>query len=236
MKYIITESQYNLLRENKKKRLFTKLLGEDLIDSIQEVISAKQLPIGFLKHFGTSTIQQYIDTYGSLHYFVLDGENFVYKDRGDYEMYINDKGKSFVDGQITERLGLSDMGLKFSDVVDSVFNNEQSLNEETYETDKQIKFLKKFYDVEVSSHLSGREILTVVRFIPKDDNNDMTQYIIRSNGEWSIGRNGGLDFEDCTNIRNRNNQMPLLDYMTNTYNLDNYVIGLHRSEAKKRIS
>jgi hypothetical protein len=48
--------------------------------------------------------------------------------------------------------------------------------------------------------------------------------------------NGGLDFEDCTNIRNKNNKMPLLDYMTNTYHLDNYVVYLHRSEAKKRIS
>jgi hypothetical protein len=110
------------------------------------------------------------------------------------------------------------------------------ITEETYESSKEIKFLKKFYDVEVSSYLSGREILTVVKFIPKDDNNEMTPYIIRSSANWSIMNNGGLDFEDCTNIRNKNNQMPLLDYMTNTYHLDNYVVYLHRSEAKKKVS
>jgi hypothetical protein len=235
MKYIIKESQYNLLKENKKKKLFTKLLGDDLIDSIQEVTSSKELPIGFLKHFGTSTIQSYIDAYGPLYYFVLDGEKFVYKDRGDYEMYINDKGKSFLDGEITDRLGLSDVGLGFSDVIDAVFNDEQPINEETDNSeDKQIKFLKKFYDVEVTSEVFGKKILTVVRFIPKDDNNDMTQYIMRSSAAWSIGRNGGLDFEDCTNISN-SNKMPLLDYMTD-YHLNNYVVGLHRSEAKKRVS
>jgi hypothetical protein len=108
------------------------------------------------------------------------------------------------------------------------------IKEETYESSKEIKFLKKFYDVEVSSEVFGKKILTVVRFIPKDDNNDMTQYIMRSSAAWSIGRNGGLDFEDCTNISN-SNKMPLLDYMTD-YHLNNYVVGLHRSEAKKRVS
>jgi hypothetical protein len=236
MKYIIKESQYNLLKENKKKKLFTKLLGDYLIDSIQEVTSSKELPIGFLKHFGTSTIQSYIDAYGPLYYFVLDGENFVYKDRGDYEMYINDKGKSFLDGEITDRLGLSDMGLKFSDVIDIFHNEGEPLNEETDNSeDKQIKFLKKFYDVEVSSEVFGKKITTWVRFIPKDSDDEMTPSIVVSTGEWSIKRDGGLDFEDCTYIRNRSNRMPLLDYMTD-YHLNNYVVGLHRSEAKKRVS
>jgi hypothetical protein len=145
MKYIIKESQYVYLFENldKRKRLFIDLLGEDLINSIQEVTSSKELPIGFLKHFGTSTIQSYIDAYGPLYYFVLDGEKFVYKDRispkgEEYEMYINDKGKSFVDGEITDRLGLSDMGLKFSDVIDAFHNEGEPLNEST---DKNKKFL-----------------------------------------------------------------------------------------------
>jgi hypothetical protein len=128
---------------DKRKRLFIDLLGEDLINSIQVITSPNQLPIGFLKHFGSSTIQAYIDAYGPLYYFVLDGEKFVYKDRispkgEEYEMYINDKGKSFVDGEITDRLGLSDMGLKFSDVIDAFHNEGEPLNEST---DKNKKFL-----------------------------------------------------------------------------------------------
>jgi hypothetical protein len=112
---------------NKKKRLFTKLLGEDLINSIREITSPNQLPKEFLKSIGTSVIQRYIDVYGPLYYFVLDGEPFLYKERisprgEEYEMYITDKGKSYLDGEITDRLGLSDMGLNFSDVIDIIFN------------------------------------------------------------------------------------------------------------------
>ena len=125
----INHRRNNPLKEDvdKNKKFLIKLLGEDLIDSIQEITSAKQLPIEFLKSIGTSIIQRYIDAYGPLYYFVLDGEPFLYKDRvspkGEkYEMYIDNKGKSFLDGEITERLGLSDMGLKFSDVIDTIFN------------------------------------------------------------------------------------------------------------------
>jgi hypothetical protein len=125
----INHRRDNPLKEDvdKNKRFLTKLLGEDLINSIQKIISPKQLPIEFLKSIGTSMIQRYIDAYGPLYYFVLDGEPFIYKDRvspkGEvYEMYVDNKGKSFLDGEITDRLGLSEMGLKFSDVIDTIFN------------------------------------------------------------------------------------------------------------------
>jgi hypothetical protein len=55
-----------------------------------------------------------------------------------YEMYITNKGKSYLDGEITEQLGLSVMGLKFSDVIDTIFNKEVPLNEDV---DKDKKFL-----------------------------------------------------------------------------------------------
>jgi hypothetical protein len=120
---------------DKNKRFLTKLLGEDLINSIREITSPNQLPKEFLKSIGTSIIQRYIDVYGPLYYFVLDGEPFLYKERispkGEkYEMYITDKGKSYLEGEITDRLGLSDMGLNFSDVIDTIFNEGESLNEE----------------------------------------------------------------------------------------------------------
>jgi len=141
----INHRRDNPLKEDvdKNKKFLTKLLGEDLINSIQKIISAKQLPIEFLKSIGTSIIQRYIDEYGPLYYFVLDGEPFIYKERvspkGEvYEIYIDNKGKSFLDGEITDRLGLSDMGLRFSDVIDTIFNKEVPLNEDV---DKDKKFL-----------------------------------------------------------------------------------------------
>jgi hypothetical protein len=80
----------------------------------------------------------------------LDGEPFIYKERvspkGEvYEMYVDNKGKSFLEGEITERLGLSDMGLKFSDVIDTIFNKEEPLNEDV---DKDKKFLNNVMGID----------------------------------------------------------------------------------------
>lgn len=145
------------LNENvdKKKRLFTKILGEDLINSIREITSPNQLPIEFLKSIGTSIIQRYIDVYGPLYYFVLDGEPFLYKERispsgEEYEMYINNEGKSYLDGEITEQLGLSVMGLRFSDVIDTIFNDENDVITEDDEkmlrnkVQRRMSFIEEF--------------------------------------------------------------------------------------------
>jgi hypothetical protein len=157
------------LNENvsKKKRLFTKLLGEDLINSIQEITSPNQLPIEFLKSIGTSVIQRYIDVYGPLYYFVLDGEQFLYKERvspkgEEYEMYITNKGKSYLDGEITDRLGLSDMGLNFSDVIDTIFNEEDDVI--TEDENKELR------------NRIQRRLGTIDQYIGEMDPNDVCDY------------------------------------------------------------
>jgi len=109
---------------DKNKKFLSNVIGEDVINSIQKITSAKQLPIEFLKSIGVSTLQQYIDVYGPLYYFVLDGEPYIYKDRGEYEMFTNNKGRGFFDGEIPERLGIDIMGLRFSDIIDIYFNEE----------------------------------------------------------------------------------------------------------------
>ena len=125
----LNRKRNNPLKEDvdKNKKFLSNVIGEDVINSIQKITSAKQLPIEFLKSIGVSTLQQYIDVYGPLYYFVLDGEPYIYKDRGEYEMFTNNKGRGFFDGEIPERLGLSVMGLKFSDVIDTIFNEEDSI-------------------------------------------------------------------------------------------------------------
>ena len=145
--------KYNVKKKKKikesidgKKKLFIDLLGEDLIDSIQTITSAKELPIEFLKSLGSSRIQAYIDAYGPLYYFVFDGEPFIYKNRvnpkgEEYEMFINSKGESFFSGQITNRLGLDYTGLKFSEVIDMFSNEEEDTSPLNESVDKNKKFL-----------------------------------------------------------------------------------------------
>jgi len=155
----------------KNKKFLTKLLGEDLINSIREITSPNQLPKEFLKSIGTTIIQRYIDVYGPLYYFVLDGEPFLYKERispkGEkYEMYITDKGKSYLDGEITDRLGLSDMGLNFSDVVDTIFNDEDEVITEGKQDDMIERLLKSegiTYDINYKkrSYFNGDQLDSV---------------------------------------------------------------------------
>ena len=144
---------YNVKKKKKikesidsKKKLFIDLLGEDLINSIQMITSAKELPKEFLKSLGSSRIQSYIDAYGPLYYFVFDGEPFIYKNRvnpkgEEYEMFINSKGESFFNGQITNRLGLDYTGLKFSEVIDMFSNEEEYTFPLNESVDKNKKFL-----------------------------------------------------------------------------------------------
>jgi hypothetical protein len=136
----IIHRRNNPLNESvdRKKKLFIELLGQDLIDSIRMITSSKELPKEFSKVIGSNIIQKYIDVYGPLYYFVLDGEPFIYKDRDDYEMFVDSNGKGSVKNEITLKLGLADMGLKFSDVIDTFHNDEEPLNENV---DKNKKFL-----------------------------------------------------------------------------------------------
>jgi len=138
----------NPLKENvdKNKKFLIDYLGEDLINSLQKITSAKQLPMVFLKTIGTSIIQQYIDVYGPLYYFVFEGEPFIYKDRvspkgEEYEMFTNSKGESFFNGQINNRLGLDYTGLKFSDIIDMFINDKEDNSPLNEDVDKDKKFL-----------------------------------------------------------------------------------------------
>jgi hypothetical protein len=108
------------------------------------------------------------------------------------------------------------------------------IKEETHESTKEIKFLKKFYDIEVSSTKDGKKIRTYVEFIPKDSDNEMTPSLATSSALWTNMGNGKLDFHDSTYIRQY--QMPLLSYAQIEHHLDNYVDYLHRKEAKKIVS
>ncbi len=108
------------------------------------------------------------------------------------------------------------------------------IKEETYGSSKQIKFLKNYYDVDVSSYTgeSDKVITTIVKLIPKDSDNEMTPFVLTSKTIWSVGDNGRLDYEFGTHIRS-SERMPLLDYMGDTHYLSGYIEHLHRSEARK---
>ena len=115
------------------------------------------------------------------------------------------------------------------------------LKEETNET---IKVINKYYDVEAThvetTHrkLGNFVFKTFVRFTPKDSENDMTPYVAKSWAILLVKKFGDgtydFDFYDCTYVRST--EIPLLDYIGGTYDLDNYVEDLHRKEVERAVS
>jgi hypothetical protein len=171
------ERRTNRINESvdKKKKIFIDLLGEDLINSIQKITSAKELPKEFLKSLGTSKIQDYIDAYGPLYYFILDGEEFIYKDRvnpkgEEYEMFVNSKGESFLNGQITNRLGLDYTGLKFYEVID-IFSNEED-DVITEDEDKMLRNKAQRRLGFINQHVNELERDDVCKYWYKDEVED----------------------------------------------------------------
>jgi hypothetical protein len=156
----IKHRRNNPLKENvdKNKKFLIGYLGEDLINSLQKITSAKELPMVFLKSIGTSVIQQYIDVYGPLYYFVFEGEPFIYKDRvnpngSEYEMFTNSKGESFFNGQINNRLGLDYTGLKFSDIIDMFINDKEDNSPLNEDVNKNKKFLNNVMGVDFTGNI-----------------------------------------------------------------------------------
>jgi hypothetical protein len=156
---------------DKNKKFLNNLLGQDLTDSIQKITSTKQLSKEFLKHFGASKIvqQHFIDSYGPLYYFVLDGEPFIYKQRvadtGEkWEIYYDDKGHSFYKNEIPEKLGIDVIGLNFSDIIDIFYNEGEPLNESV---DKNKRLLINVMGEDLTGKIkqikSGYDIPTVFR-------------------------------------------------------------------------
>ena len=128
MKIIITESQYISLMENfdKKKKFLTKVMGMDFTNKIQMITSSYDVPTSFDDGIDPSTIRTYLNFWGPMYLFNINGENYLYQDRGDFEMFI-DEGGYWNKDDIPEKLGIGVLGLRFSDIIDMYFYKEDNI-------------------------------------------------------------------------------------------------------------
>ena len=128
MKIIITESQYISILENfdKKKKFLTKVMGIDFTNKIQMITSSYDVPNSFDDGIDTSTIRTYLNFWGPMYLFNINGENYLYQDRGDFEMFI-DEGGYWNKDDIPEKLGIGVLGLRFSDIIDMYFYEEDNI-------------------------------------------------------------------------------------------------------------
>ena len=126
MKIIIKESQYNFILENleKNKKFLNKVMGIDFTDKIQQITSTYDVPMEFDEHFTSQMVRLYLNKFGSMYFFELDGKKYLYLDMGDHEKFIDEDASVFIENEIPERLGIDVMGLRFSDIVDIYFKEE----------------------------------------------------------------------------------------------------------------
>ena len=126
MKIIITESQYQSIKESleKNKKFLIKIMGVDLTDNIQMVNSRYDVPTEFDEGISPDLVKRMLNNWGPMYLFNLNGKDYLYQDRGEYEWFIDAEGFEFVDNEIIEQLGIGVLGLKFSDIIHTFFNED----------------------------------------------------------------------------------------------------------------
>ena len=133
MKYIITESQYQSIKESleKNKKFLIKIMGVDLTDNIQMVNSRYDVPTEFDEGISPDLVKRMLNNWGPMYLFNLNGKDYLYQDRGEYEWFIDTEGFEFVDNEIIEKLGVDVLGMDFSDLIKVFYTEDQSINEST---------------------------------------------------------------------------------------------------------
>jgi hypothetical protein len=126
MKYIITESQYHVIKGSleKNKKFLTNHMGIDFDDKIKMVNSRYDVPTEFNEGISPELVRRMLNHWGPMYLFNLNGKDYLYQDRGEYEWFIDEEGIEFVDNEIIEDLGIDVLGLKFSNII-NLFHNEE---------------------------------------------------------------------------------------------------------------
>ena len=121
VKRVISENDSML---EKNKRFLKKKLGIDFTNGIQQVTSTYDVPMEFDYVISSDSIRRYLNNFGPMYLFELDGIKYLYQDRG-FEFFIDENGFDYVDGEIPEMLGIDEMGLRFSNIIDLYFKEEE---------------------------------------------------------------------------------------------------------------
>ena len=134
MKIIITERQQKLLFESKNKRFLINLMGEDLTGKIKEIKDGSDIPRSFHKYLDLNGVKRQMDMVGPMYVVKIGGNYYLYQDQSNFyqshndasfgEMFMDEDGKRDYSGKILTELGLDELGLRFSDIIDIFYNEE----------------------------------------------------------------------------------------------------------------
>ena len=104
----LTNIVKRVIRENdsmleKNKKFLTNLMGIDFTGKIEQITSIYDVPMEFDRYISTGMINRYLNKFGPMYLFELDGHRYLYLDVGDHEKFIDEKGNVFIENEIPER-------------------------------------------------------------------------------------------------------------------------------------
>ena len=134
MKIIITERQQKLLFESKNKRFLINLMGEDLTGKIKEIKYGSDIPRRFHKYLDLNGVKRQMDMVGPMYLVKIRNNYYLYQDQSNFykshndssfgEMFMSEDGTRDYSGKILTELGLDEVGLRFSDIIDIFYDEE----------------------------------------------------------------------------------------------------------------
>ena len=132
---------------DKNKKFLTNIMGQDFTNNIKQITSAYNVPYNFYRKGTISlrTIMSYLNSFGPMYLFELDGKKYLYQDRFDKDWFIDEDGVILNLKMLQSRLGVGfgiyEMGLRFRNVIDSFLKD--NLNESVDGSEKIKNLLKK---------------------------------------------------------------------------------------------
>ena len=102
-------------------------MGIDFANKIQMITSTYDVPMEFDEGVGPNLINSWLNHWGPMYLVNINGKDYLYQDRGDYEMFIDEEGFDDVDNEIPEEIGIGVLGLRFSDIIDMYFYEEDQI-------------------------------------------------------------------------------------------------------------
>jgi len=125
MKYYMTQNLPNVNESyDKAKNFLRDNFGFDFSGRIEQITSTYDVPMSFDDGISPEMIRQFLNYFGPMYLFELDGVKYLYQDRGEFEWFVNEEGYDYVDNEIPEQLGIAEMGFTFSDILDMYFEED----------------------------------------------------------------------------------------------------------------
>ena len=109
-------------------------MGEDLTGKIKEIKYGSDIPRRFHKYLDLDGVKRQIDIVGPMYLVKIGDNDYLYQDQSDFyqshnnssfgEMFMGEDGKRDYSGKILTELGLDELGLRFSDIIDIFYEKE----------------------------------------------------------------------------------------------------------------